>query len=97
MSQHKEPVPPRNWKKWAIAYIAHGLTGAMSGAGVGFAVGIGDPVYALTFLVSVLVCTRQTLEYLRRNDTPGRDLGDHLTGFALTLALTTLAITMEVF
>ena len=77
----KTPVPARNWGKWWYAYIAHFATGAISGAGVGAAISTGNPIYALAFLVSVLVQVRQTIEFLRRFDTPGVDLGDHLAGF----------------
>ena len=38
-------------------------------------------------LLSILVVARQTVEFLRRNDTPGRDLGDHLTGYFLGIVL----------
>ena len=74
-------VPDRNWRKWGLAYIAHAATGALSGAGVGAALAFTEPAFALSFLLSVLVMVRQTVEYLRRYDTPGRDLGDHIVGW----------------
>jgi len=32
-----------------------------------------------------MVAVRQTVEFIRRGDTPGRDLGDHLVGFTAGL------------
>lgn len=86
-----QPVPKRNWSKWWYAYAAHVVTGITSGGGIGIAIGVNEPVWALTFLITVTVIARQTVEYLRRNDTPGRDLGDHLIGLfaGLAVALTT--------
>ena len=77
----QKPVPPRNWRKWGYAYLAHATTGAISGAGVGWAIGASEPLYFGALAVIVLSFTRQTVEYLRRGDTPGRDMGDSLTGF----------------
>ena len=74
-------VPERNYRKYWLAYIAHAATGALSGAGVATAIATGNPIYALSYLITLQVQVRQTVEYLRRHDTPGRDLGDNLAGF----------------
>ena len=76
-------IPERNWRKWWLGYLAHAATGAMSGAGVGLAITTGELSYALTFTLSFHVMVRQTVEFLRRHDTPGRDLGDHITGYVV--------------
>ena len=36
-------------------------------------------------MLPLLVVSRQTIEFLRRWDTPGRGMGDHLTGFVIGL------------
>ena len=84
--RYDAPVPQRNWRKWCFAYAAHFLTGVISGFGLGLACG-GYLPGAFAGSVSLLVFTRQTVEYMRRNDTPGRDMGDHLAG-VLTGGLT---------
>ena len=38
-------------------------------------------------LLPILVVARQTVEFLRQNDTPGRDLGDHITGYVVGIAV----------
>ena len=44
----------------------------------------GQPVAGCLITLSVL--TRQTVEFLRRNDTPARDIGDHIAGMVLGVA-----------
>ena len=42
----------------------------------------GEAVLVIPFAgLSTMVAVRQTVEFIRRGDTPGRDLGDHLVGF----------------
>ena len=36
-------------------------------------------------MLPMLVTARQIVEFVRRRDTPGRDLGDHLTGYVMGL------------
>ena len=76
-----EAVPQRDWRRWGFAYAAHFATGVISGAGVGAAVAGAPGLTALSATISGLVMTRQTVEWLRRNDTPGRDMGDHIAGY----------------
>ena len=84
-------VPARNWVKWGYAYAAHAFTGLISGGGIGLAMATGDPVWALSYLVTVTVMVRQTVEYLRRHDTPGRDIGDHLIGLVAGIGIAFVA------
>ena len=82
----KDPIPPRDWKRWGLAYAAHFTTGLLSGAGL-VLTALGAPaVIAATLAVTAAVCARQGLEWGRRNDTPGRDVGDHLIGLALMVS-----------
>lgn len=87
-----QPVPPRNWRRWGGAYAAHFMTGLIAGFGVGFAAGAtpaaGNPLYlaaALSQLLSIRSDLRQTVESIRRNDTPGRDMGDSIAGWCIGL------------
>ena len=38
-------------------------------------------------LLTIMVWVRQTVEFLRRNDTPGRDLQHHMMGYVGGLAV----------
>ena len=87
MNNDKYKVPSRDWKRWWLAYGAHFTTGAISGAGVAAAVVTGNPIFALTYLITLQVQVRQIAEYLRRRDTVGRDLGDNLMGFVVSFVL----------
>ena len=87
----QQELPPRDWGEYGWCYLAHGATGAISGAGLGVAI-VGailvSPVYlaaAFAALTSLLVFWRQTTEFIRRNDTPGRDMGDHIVGWCVGL------------
>ena len=81
----RPPVPPRNWRRWGFAYFAHAATGAIAGAGVGFAVGAGYWPATLTHLLAIRSDWRQYVEFLRREDTPGRDMGDSIAGYCCGL------------
>ena len=89
-------IPKRNWRKWWYAYGAHMLTGAISGGFTAFAVSVNEWTYAFAIALSVLCFWRQTVEYLRRNDTPGRDMGDHITGWAIAFILVYLIIKSQI-
>ena len=80
--RYDAPVPQRDWRRWGFAYAAHFATGSISGFGLGLACG-GYLPGAFAGSISLLVFTRQTVEAWRRNDTPGRDMGDHLAGVLL--------------
>lgn len=80
------PVPPRDWARWWWAYLLHALTGFVASTGMLVAPAyFGDPSIVPFAMLPVLVAARQTIEFLRRWDTPGRDMGDHLTGFVIGL------------
>ena len=83
MHRWRDPLPDMDWETWWYAYIAHALTGVITGLGVIF----GGDVAPYFMSIPVLVVARQTLEFLRRNDTPGRDLGQHMGGLFTVLAL----------
>ena len=82
----RPPVQPRDWKKYGVAYVAHGVTGFAASFGMIVAGShFGWFVFIPFLLLTVEVLYRQTIEYLRRHDTPGRDLQDHLTGYVTGL------------
>lgn len=80
------PIPPRDWARWWWAYLLHALTGLVASSGMLVApVHYGDLSIVPFAMLPVLVAVRQALEFARRGDTPGRDLGDHLVGFVVGL------------
>ena len=80
-------LPERNWRRWWWAYGLHGATGCIAAGGTTIAVSHGEVALAAPFLwLSAMVLWRQYLGFLRKNDTPGRDVGDHMIGFVLGLA-----------
>ena len=80
MKRWQQRIPARDWGRWWLAYAAHGGTGALAM----LLILSGQPVAGC--LVTLAVLTRQTVEFLRRNDTPARDIGDHITGMVLGAA-----------
>lgn len=87
------PVPPRDWSRWWWAYAAHWCTGFVAACGMLVAPVLAGHLAIVPFaMLPVLVSVRQIVEFLRRWDTPGRDLGDHLTGFVAGLFVGLLAV-----
>ena len=76
------PIPPRIWRKDGVFYVAHAASGALVALGIIW----GGPVrvLALAWLATRLVY--QWLEFERRGDTPGRDVGDISIGFGAMVA-----------
>ena len=84
----KAPLQPENWRRWWFAYLAHMATGAIAAAGMLIAPVELHPVASLPFaLLTLMVWVRQTVEFIRRNDTPGRDLQHHMMGYLVGLAV----------
>ena len=75
-------VKARNWEEHWVGYLTHWATGFIAATGMlTIPVWQHEPVLFVPFLtLSFLVATRQTVEFLRRGDTPGRDIGDHIRG-----------------
>ena len=82
-----DPDVPDREKRYYKWYFVHALTGFIGGFGmVVTPVHFEEATLVLPFaMLPGMVAIRQTVEFLRRNDTPGRDLGDHLTGFVIGL------------
>ncbi len=80
-------LPGRSLREWWWAYLLHGGTGFVAAFGMIVApLATGEAVLVIPFAgLSAMVGLRQTVEFIRRGDTPGRDLGDHLTGFVFGL------------
>ena len=84
----KKPLQPENWRRWWFAYLAHMATGAIAAAGMLIAPVELHPVASLPFaLLTLMVWVRQTVEFIRRNDTPGRDLQHHMMGYVAGLVV----------
>ena len=78
---------PREWRKYGAWYLVHMFTGAVAAAGM-IVSATSEPIGIVPFAgVTGLVMVRQTVEFLKRRDTPGRDLGDHLTGYVFGLGV----------
>ena len=76
----RQEIPPRNWKRWGLAYASHWLVGAVLGVLIA---GLA-PVVGCAGLAIILVY--QWVEFLRRGDTPARDILDYGVGFAVGAA-----------
>ena len=85
----KEEVPEENWKKWGYAYIAHMATGFIAALGMMTVPFYFDAWYlVIPFAgLTILSMTRQTIEFLRQNDTPGRDFQHIMMGYVPGLLL----------
>ena len=63
------------------------FTGAVAATGM-IVSAASEPIGIVPFAgVTGLVMVRQTVEFLKRRDTPGRDLGDHLIGYVFGLGV----------
>ena len=83
-----EPVKARDWEKHWVGYLTHWATGFIAATGMlTIPVWQAESVLVTPFLaLSLLVGIRQSVEFLRRGDTPGRDIGDHIRGFGVGIA-----------
>ena len=69
-------IPKRNWKRYGFAYIAHGLQGLACGY-------LLKRKPRISLVGTGLYFGYQTLEFLRRRDTPGRDTQDFGIGWGI--------------
>ena len=68
-------VPPRDWKKYGVAYVLHGVQGAVCGY-------LLKRKPKVSLVGTGLYLGYQTLEMWRRRDTPARDVKDFGIGWA---------------
>ena len=81
------PLQEDDWGKWWYAHVAHAATGNIAAAGMLIAPFELHPLAIVPFAgLTLHVAWRQYVEFLRRNDTPGRDLQWHLIGYVSGLA-----------
>ena len=66
-----------NWKRYWKEHLVHISTGALAG----WCLATGHPAAGAGILGMIWV--RQSLEYMKRHDTPGIDLAYHLGGLVL--------------
>ena len=105
MKRWQVPLQKLDFKKWWYAYIAHGLMGFICSAGtLTFALGLTwfgaefpqVPLAIVAFAPVTFYCFfRQTVEFMRRNDTPGRDMEHHLIGYVVGLLLSMMNHQLE--
>ena len=76
-----KPLPPRDWPAHWKTYIGHGLLGAL----VALMMLSAWPVSGCAILACYLVY--QTVEFLRRGDTPARDVADFMVGMVPVVSL----------
>ena len=74
---------PRNWKKDGHNYIGHGLIGAACVVGIV----IGGPFLVLAIVGLTIQLVYQWLSFLKKGDTPGRDVGDVFAGFLVAVVV----------
>ena len=81
------PIPPREWK-YVPSYIGHALQGALVVVGIV----VGGPWMILALVSAVGYAVYQGLEFAKRRDTPGRDMGDWMGGLYLLTGLVVLLV-----
>ena len=86
VARYRKALPPGEWKH-ICGYVSHFATGFIAAAGMIIAPAWeGEAVLVVPFgLLTAAVLTRQTVEFMRRGDTPGRDLHHHIMGFVAGL------------
>ena len=79
-------MPPEDWREHGVSYVAYMATGVIAAAGMLIApVELHQLAWMPFALLTLMVWVRQTVEFLRRNDTPGRDLQHHMMGYVAGL------------
>ena len=96
IARWRVPVPPVNVRRWWYGYLAHTLEGALTAvamvAGPALWPSLAVPLLvagALLFTGSIFA---QYLGFLRKNDTPGRDVHHILLGYCLGLLACGIAL-----
>lgn len=80
----KIPIPKPDWGVWWKEYLTKYVCGFICGGGAVYATDRFGFEYAVVFLILPFIhVSRQALEFMRRNDTPGRDLEYFVTGMYL--------------
>ena len=81
MGRSSNLIPPRDWRRYWWAYLLHGLSGGL--AAVGILMGGVWRTFALVGLAVEMFY--QLVEFLRRGDTPARDVKDVKLGYYFTI------------
>ena len=83
------PVPPLNLRRWWYGYLGHALEGALAaGAMVAGPVlwpSLPAPLFGAGALLFAGSIAAQWMGFLRKNDTPGRDVHHVLLGYCVGL------------
>ena len=83
------PVPPVNWRRWWPAYLGHALEGALAAAAMIAGPALWPAFAKYLFGAGALLLagsiTAQCLGFLRKNDTPSRDVHHVLLGYCAGL------------
>ena len=82
-SRYRAIAESRNWKKDGHNYIGHGLIGAACVVGIV----IGGPFLVLAIVGLTIQLVYQWLSFLKKGDTPGRDVGDVFAGFLVAVVV----------
>ena len=76
------PIPPRQWR-YAPHYLCHAAVGALVALGILTAPEVHDPVAVYAVFAGSSFLIYQCIEFLRRGDTPARDIADFMVGLLL--------------
>ena len=78
----RRDLPKGDLKKHGIDYAVHFLVGFAAALGMLVGPALENAVVAVPFVMLVVfICVRQTVEFMRRRDTPGRDLQHYMMGY----------------
>lgn len=87
-----KPMPARDWRRHSVDYLLHVLLGLAAALSLGL-----DTWAVYGVLGTAIFLTYQVVEFLRRGDTPARDIFDFALGWGAGLGCTLLLHFWEVY
>lgn len=89
MARWRVPDPPVSLRRWWYGYLGHVLEGALAAAamvaGLELWPALAVPLFGTGALLLTGAVASQWLGFLRKNDTPGRDVHHILLGYCAGL------------
>jgi len=91
--QPRRDLPAGSWREHTVPYFTHIFVGFAAAFGMVVSPALEGPILAVPFvMLFVFICVRQTVEFMRRRDTPGRDLQHYMMGYMVGLIAGALAL-----
>ena len=91
--QPRRNLPKGSWRQHMVPYLTHIFVGFAAAFGMVVGPALEGPILATPFVMLVVfICVRQTVEFMRRRDTPGRDLQHYMMGYMVGLVAGALSL-----